>query len=295
MSMSMSGGPSRSGDRKRSNSRPSDTASALVMPERVADRRVGGAAPALAEDVRPAAERHDVPHHQEVAGEPQRLDDRQLVVDLGPGLAVAVAVAPGVGAAPGPVAVGGALLGQPAQVGHLVEPVGAGERRQLGRHQRQVEGAGPPQLGGAGSTAPGQRAKRRACSSPERRWAVPAAGSQPVEVVEAAPGPHRGQRGGQAAPVGRGVVDVVGGHQVEPRPHRQGGEGVVAGRVERVAVVAQLDRHVVRPRTCRPAAPARGPRPPDPRRSSARGTAPLRQPVSTSQWPPCAAAQSTPE
>ena len=32
MSMSMSGGPSRSGDKNRSNSRPSDTASALVMP-----------------------------------------------------------------------------------------------------------------------------------------------------------------------------------------------------------------------------------------------------------------------
>ncbi len=32
MSMSMSGGPSRSGDRKRSNSRPSDTASAAVTP-----------------------------------------------------------------------------------------------------------------------------------------------------------------------------------------------------------------------------------------------------------------------
>ncbi len=32
MSMSMSGGPSRSGERNRSNSRPSFTASALVMP-----------------------------------------------------------------------------------------------------------------------------------------------------------------------------------------------------------------------------------------------------------------------
>jgi len=32
MSMSMSGGPSRSGDRNRSNKRPSRTASALVIP-----------------------------------------------------------------------------------------------------------------------------------------------------------------------------------------------------------------------------------------------------------------------
>ena len=72
--------------------------------ERVADRRVGGAAPALAVDVGPAAELDDVPHHEEVAGEPQRLDDVELVVDLGPRLAVAVAVAVGGGTAPGPVA-----------------------------------------------------------------------------------------------------------------------------------------------------------------------------------------------
>jgi hypothetical protein len=63
--------------------------------EGVADRRVGGAAPALAVDVGPAAELDDVPHHEEVAGEPEGLDDRQLVVDLGPGLAVAGAVAVG--------------------------------------------------------------------------------------------------------------------------------------------------------------------------------------------------------
>ena len=53
--------------------------------ERVADRAVGGAAAALAVDVRAAAEVDDVPHHEEVAGEPELLDQRQLVLDLAVG------------------------------------------------------------------------------------------------------------------------------------------------------------------------------------------------------------------
>ena len=150
----------------------------------------------------------------------------------------------GVGTAAGPVAAGAALLDQAAQVGHLVEAVGARERRELRRHQRQVEGAGPSQLGrqldGAGPAgeAPGLFVARAQVGAARRR--EPAG-----EVVEAAPGPHRRQRGGEPAPGGRGVVDVVGGHQRQARLHRQRGQGVVAGRVERVAVVAQLDHHVV--------------------------------------------------
>jgi hypothetical protein len=38
-------------------------------------------------------------------------------------------------------------------------------------------------------------------------------------------------------------VDVVGGHDVDPGTGGQGGQGVVAGPVERVAVVPQLDQH----------------------------------------------------
>ena len=52
--------------------------------EGVADGRVGGAPPALAEDVRAAAELDEVPHDEEVAGEAELLDDRQLVVDRAP-------------------------------------------------------------------------------------------------------------------------------------------------------------------------------------------------------------------
>ena len=47
----------------------------------VADRRVGSTPPTLAEDVRAATELDDVPHDQEVAGEVELFDQRQLVVD----------------------------------------------------------------------------------------------------------------------------------------------------------------------------------------------------------------------
>ena len=52
--------------------------------ERVAHRRVGGAAPTLAEDVRPPAELDEVPHDEEVAGETEVLDHVELVVDRAP-------------------------------------------------------------------------------------------------------------------------------------------------------------------------------------------------------------------
>src|SRR3546814_9208559 len=50
--------------------------------EGVADGAVGGAPPPLAEDALAAAEVDDVPHHQEVAGEAELLDERQLVLYL---------------------------------------------------------------------------------------------------------------------------------------------------------------------------------------------------------------------
>ena len=72
------------------------------------------------------------------------------------------------------------------------------------------------------------------------------AGGQPaVELVEAAPGPHRRHRRGQRAAGRGGVVGVGGGDDVDPGPDGQLGQRVVAVRVERVAVVAQLDGDVV--------------------------------------------------
>ena len=72
------------------------------------------------------------------------------------------------------------------------------------------------------------------------------AGGQPaVELVEAAAGPHRGHGGGQRTAGRGGVVGVGGGDDVDAGADGELGERVVAVRVERVAVVAQLDGHVV--------------------------------------------------
>ena len=66
-----------------------------------------------------------------------------------------------------------------------------------------------------------------------------------VELGEAAARPHGGERGGQAALGRRGVVGVGGGDAADAVAGGELGEGVVARRVERVAVVPQLDEHPV--------------------------------------------------
>ncbi len=212
--------------------------------DRVADRRVGGAPPALAEDVGAAAELDDVPHDQEVPGEVELLDQRQLVVDRRP--------------RPGPqrqvlrtggtfaVAAPGALLGHPAEVLHLGEPGRARERRQLRRDERQVERRRPADLGRPldhARVAPeplgllGPRAQMRS-----RRRRQPR-----VDLVEAAARSHRGERRRQPALGRGGVVDVVRRHALDTLAMGELDEGVVAGRVERVAVVPQLDEHPIAP------------------------------------------------
>jgi hypothetical protein len=96
--------------------------------EGVTDGRVGRRAPALAVDVEAAADLGDVPHDQEVAGEPQAADDLELVLNLGPGalhpLVVGWAVA--LERAPGH---------QLTQVALLVHPLGHREVGQPGGHQ----------------------------------------------------------------------------------------------------------------------------------------------------------------
>ena len=68
-----------------------------------------------------------------------------------------------------------------------------------------------------------------------------------VELGEAAPGAHGGEGGGEA-PLRRGcVVGVGGGDATDVAPGGDLGEGVVAGRVERVAVIPQLDEDTVAP------------------------------------------------
>ena len=117
-------------------------------------------------------------------------------------------------------------------------------RRQLGRHQRQVERRGPTDLRG-------QLDHARVAQEPARLFGAAAQvrarrGGQPrVELVEAAPGAHGRDRGGQLALRGRGVVHVVGGDAADVVARGQLGERVVAHRIERVAVIPQLHQHTV--------------------------------------------------
>ena len=205
--------------------------------EGVTDRRGGRRAPTLAEDVLVPAERDDVPDGEEVAGEPERADDGQLAVELGPGPRHPLG-------SPRPVSVGGPPAGQFDQPGLLGVPVRYGKVGEPRGHQAQIEGAqggdlrrpfdhpgppgeSPPLLGLPAQAGGGRR------------------GEPPFEIGEGPPGPHRGQRGGQREPGRRGVVHVVGGHRGHSPLGGQQGQGVVAGGVDGIAVVPQLDGQVV--------------------------------------------------
>ena len=122
--------------------------------------------------------------------------------------------------------------------------LGHGEVGEPGGHQPQVEGALGGQLAGPldRSRPPGEPS--------ELLGLAPQAGGgrrrEPaLQVLQRPPGPHGGQRGGQGEPGRGGVVDVVGGHRRHPPLDGQHGQGVVAGAVERVAVVPQLDGQVL--------------------------------------------------
>ena len=134
MSMSMSGGPSRSGDKNRSNSKPEGDGVSPGDAQREADRRVGSRAAPLAVDVVAPAELHDVPHDEEVAGEAECPDHLELVVDLGPRARHALSLAR-------PVAPRRPLAYQLHQPRLLVVSVRDGEIRQARGDQAQVEGA----------------------------------------------------------------------------------------------------------------------------------------------------------
>ena len=122
----------------------------------------------------------------------------------------------------------------------------AWERRQVGRNQREIEGRGPPDLGSGFDHA-------RVAHEPAGLLGATAQMStgrcrQPrVELVEAAPGTYRSNCCSQPALRRRGVVHVVGGHAGQVVARRQLGQRIVARRVERVAVVPQLDHHTVAP------------------------------------------------
>ena len=125
-----------------------------------------------------------------------------------------------------------------------VWPSGTGKSGSLRRHQREVERAGAADLGG-------QRHRPGVAGEPGRHLLpgaqVGGAGRREpaVHLVEAAPGPDRGERRGEPPAAGRRGVGVRGRHHAEPGPARQRGQRVVAVGVEREAVVGELDQHVV--------------------------------------------------
>ena len=209
--------------------------------EGVTHRRVGRRAPALAEDPGPAAELDNVPHHQEVAGEPENPDDLEFPVELRPGALHPLGEA-------GSVAAGATLGDQTAQVGHLVETVGAGIGRQVGGDELQIEGALTPQFSGH---LDGSRPAGETCRLLTTRAQMTTGRGEPaVDLVEAAAGPNRGQSGGKPLPVHRVVVHVSGGDKREVGAGGQIGQSPVAHRILGQTVIPQLDDHVVRTEVC---------------------------------------------
>ena len=136
-------------------------------------------------------------------------------------------------------------------------PGGTGKSGRAGRDQLQVEGQGGrarrPARPCPGSGPGGPPARTRTGGGRRRRTA-----SRPGRPGSCGPGP----RPGRWPAGGVGVaVDVVGRHHLDPGPVGQADQGVVAGRVERVAVVPDLLERAPGRTPCRPAGRA-GRRPP---------------------------------
>jgi hypothetical protein len=208
------------------------------------------------------AELDEVPHHQEVAGEPELLDDVELVVDGAP--------------TPG----GGQVLsGWPSR--RWFAPPGEGltpsvdarrtcRRRHLGQERRYcISDSTRPSTSGTGTAAGSGRPATGRTPPPGRSRppARPRPGSGRTGGAARHPtgGARRrmpGSHGSSSSRLRRartaamavasaaapgGVVDVVGGHALDADPVGDLDQRVVAGRVDRVAVVPQLDQHPVAP------------------------------------------------
>ena len=220
-----------------------------------------------------AGEGDDVVDDDEVAGEVLLGDDAQLVLEALAGLAL-------VGHAG--VALGEAALGehpQPRVGGVALGDLPLGQR---GRGLAQVEGQLVGERDAAGDRAVGVRRQRggrlgAAAQVGRARQVEPA-----VELGQAAAGAHRRHRRGQPVLLRGGVVDVAGRDDVEAVDGGQPGERGV-GRVG-AGTRRELDEDVLEPEQRRQPVERLGRRG-SPPVASACWTAPLRQPVSTTQWP----------
>ena len=193
----------------------------------------------------PTAELDEVPDDEEVAGEAELLDDVELAVDR---------------------------LPRPRPQRQILRRC-RGARHSGGDRNARRRGGGSPSRStrpgtgtaaatgrrGRGRTPPPGRSRRRArrfrgsgrsaAAAPRRR----AGGRrrQPGARGRARRGccarADGGEGGGEAALRRVGVVDVGGGDAADGALGGELGEGVVACRVERVAVIPQLDEHAVAP------------------------------------------------
>ena len=126
-------------------------------------------------------------------------------------------------------------------------------RRQVGGDQAQVERTRPTQLR-CGAHDPRIASEATRLFGPRTQMRLTSGGQPPVELVQAAPGSHRCERGGEVT-IGRaGVVHVVGRDRAHPCPDGQLGESIVAHRVGRHAVVPQLHEGVLGAEGCDQAA-----------------------------------------
>ncbi len=204
--------------------------------EQEADRRVCRRPAPLAEDPPAAGELHHVADDEEVPGEALVLDDGQFAFDALPFVRVdPVGVTRVEPAGPTP--------GEVAQPAHRGVPVRHVEVGQTGLRRPQCE----PELVGEfhaslDRTRPPREPPRHLGTGAQVRGV--GGGQPPVDLVETAAGPDRGEGGRDREPVRGGVVDVAGRHDGQRVPVGQEGEDVVPGAVERVAVIRQLDHHV---------------------------------------------------
>ena len=249
-------------------------------PERVADGRVRGRASPLAEDALAAAELRDVPDDEEVPRVPELTDDRELVVELGPRARDALA-------RPRPVPLGRPHRDQLGEVALLVEPVGRREVRESRGDQAQVERALERELRGALDDA------GEACEAPRllggasagtRR--APARSSPPCRRRSVgARGPPRG-----CSRAGRRPVSRSGRCWSRPRRRPLGWRASASASLRAASSGSPWSHSSTATFAVPTASTSRS----SSRRASrgpcvdasARGTGPLRQPVSTSQWPP---------
>ena len=147
------------------------------------------------------------------------------------------------GRVPGPVAVPGTLMGQVCQPCHFGVTGRGGEGGQIGRHQLQVERTipGEPGSGGHGTGVAGEPTGLLGTAA----QVSAGRGRQPtVHVVQAASPSHGRHGGGQMAPTGMVIVDVIGRDNIGAQLTSELGQGVVAGTGQRLAMVPDLDGHI---------------------------------------------------